>query len=293
MSRSTGTFLLHRPDDRRQPRRPDRHRGRRRSARSRCPTAPPPTRPTDGAPCPPTRPQSPTGTSRPRRDCGCRVCGRAVTGGMGAAPGLLLLSDGGRPAPAAARSRWWRSPSTGWGTPPTVGCACLQGRSRWPRPGTGAVAELVAELARMVRRPPGRRVGRVGAGVDGGDDRPVLVPPGRGPGRAPGRRGARAWPAPPAPAGPGPAQRRAPAGRTGRVRRRTSGCRPGRPGRIWPVLVFDDTTTTGAAAQSAAAALRLAGAHVVGALVMGRALARSRPPPSGRAVAARPTVAGC
>ncbi len=40
-----------------------------------------------------------------------------------------------------------------------------------------------------------------------------------------------------------------------------------------PVLVFDDTTTTGAAAQSAAAALRLAGARVVGALVMGRALA--------------------
>lgn len=39
------------------------------------------------------------------------------------------------------------------------------------------------------------------------------------------------------------------------------------------VLVFDDTTTTGAAVQSAAAALRLAGAHVVGALVMGRALA--------------------
>ena len=40
-----------------------------------------------------------------------------------------------------------------------------------------------------------------------------------------------------------------------------------------PVLVFDDTSTTGAAAQSAAAALRLAGAHVVGTLVMGRALA--------------------
>ena len=40
-----------------------------------------------------------------------------------------------------------------------------------------------------------------------------------------------------------------------------------------PVLVFDDTTTTGAAAQSAAAALRLVGARVVGALVMGRALA--------------------
>jgi predicted amidophosphoribosyltransferase len=40
-----------------------------------------------------------------------------------------------------------------------------------------------------------------------------------------------------------------------------------------PVLVFDDTTTTGAAVQSAAAALRLAGARVVGALVMGRALA--------------------
>jgi len=39
------------------------------------------------------------------------------------------------------------------------------------------------------------------------------------------------------------------------------------------VLVFDDTTTTGAAVQSAAAALRLAGARVVGALVMGRALA--------------------
>ena len=40
-----------------------------------------------------------------------------------------------------------------------------------------------------------------------------------------------------------------------------------------PLLVFDDTTTTGAAVQSAAAALRLAGARVVGALVMGRALA--------------------
>ena len=42
-----------------------------------------------------------------------------------------------------------------------------------------------------------------------------------------------------------------------------------------PVLVFDDTTTTGAAVQSAAAALRLAGARVVGAVVMGRALAAS------------------
>ncbi len=40
-----------------------------------------------------------------------------------------------------------------------------------------------------------------------------------------------------------------------------------------PVLVFDDTTTTGASAQSAAATLRLAGARVVGILVMGRALA--------------------
>lgn len=39
------------------------------------------------------------------------------------------------------------------------------------------------------------------------------------------------------------------------------------------VLVFDDTTTTGASAQSAAATLRLAGARVVGILVMGRALA--------------------
>lgn len=43
------------------------------------------------------------------------------------------------------------------------------------------------------------------------------------------------------------------------------------------VLVFDDTTTTGAAVQSAAAALRLAGARVVGALVMGRALAPVSP----------------
>ena len=50
------------------------------------------------------------------------------------------------------------------------------------------------------------------------------------------------------------------------------------------VLVFDDTTTTGAAAQSAAAALRLAGARVVGALVMGRALAPEAgiPAPVGR-----------
>jgi hypothetical protein len=40
-----------------------------------------------------------------------------------------------------------------------------------------------------------------------------------------------------------------------------------------PVLVFDDTTTTGASLQSAAAALRLAGARVVGAVAMGRALA--------------------
>jgi len=39
------------------------------------------------------------------------------------------------------------------------------------------------------------------------------------------------------------------------------------------VVVIDDTTTTGAAAQSAAAALRLAGARVVGVLVLGRALA--------------------
>jgi predicted amidophosphoribosyltransferase len=47
--------------------------------------------------------------------------------------------------------------------------------------------------------------------------------------------------------------------------------RPGLTG--LSVLVFDDTTTTGAAAQSAAASLRLAGARVVGILVMGRALA--------------------
>ncbi len=40
-----------------------------------------------------------------------------------------------------------------------------------------------------------------------------------------------------------------------------------------PVLVFDDSVTTGARAQSAAAALRLAGARVVGILVVGRALA--------------------
>jgi predicted amidophosphoribosyltransferase len=45
-----------------------------------------------------------------------------------------------------------------------------------------------------------------------------------------------------------------------------------------PVLVFDDTTTTGASVQSAAAALRLAGARVVGALVVGRALGTRRPP---------------
>jgi predicted amidophosphoribosyltransferase len=50
------------------------------------------------------------------------------------------------------------------------------------------------------------------------------------------------------------------------------------------VLVFDDTTTTGASVQSAAAALRLAGARVVGALVMGRALA----PTAARTVARRP-----
>jgi hypothetical protein len=43
------------------------------------------------------------------------------------------------------------------------------------------------------------------------------------------------------------------------------------------VLVVDDTTTTGAAAQSAAAALRLAGARVVGALVLGRALRPAGP----------------
>ena len=43
------------------------------------------------------------------------------------------------------------------------------------------------------------------------------------------------------------------------------------------VLVFDDTTTTGAAAQSAAATLRLAGAQVVGALAIGRALTPDRP----------------
>ena len=39
-----------------------------------------------------------------------------------------------------------------------------------------------------------------------------------------------------------------------------------------PVLVFDDSVTTGARSQSAAAALRLAGAHVVGVLAVGRAL---------------------
>jgi predicted amidophosphoribosyltransferase len=47
------------------------------------------------------------------------------------------------------------------------------------------------------------------------------------------------------------------------------------------VLVFDDTTTTGAAAQSAAAALRLAGARVVAALAVGRALAPLPSPPAG------------
>ena len=45
----------------------------------------------------------------------------------------------------------------------------------------------------------------------------------------------------------------------------------------WSVLVVDDTTTTGAAAQSAAAALRLAGARVVAAVALGRAVAPPRP----------------
>jgi hypothetical protein len=39
-----------------------------------------------------------------------------------------------------------------------------------------------------------------------------------------------------------------------------------------PVLVFDDSVTTGARSQSAAATLRLAGAHVVGVLAVGRAV---------------------
>jgi hypothetical protein len=47
----------------------------------------------------------------------------------------------------------------------------------------------------------------------------------------------------------------------------------------WEVLVVDDTTTTGAAAQSAAAALRLAGARVVAAVALGRALAPARTEP--------------
>jgi hypothetical protein len=44
------------------------------------------------------------------------------------------------------------------------------------------------------------------------------------------------------------------------------------------VLVFDDSVTTGARSQSAAAALRMAGAHVVGILAVGRALRRVPPP---------------
>jgi hypothetical protein len=44
-----------------------------------------------------------------------------------------------------------------------------------------------------------------------------------------------------------------------------------------PILVFDDSVTTGARAQSAAAARRLAGARVVGILVVGRALAPDAP----------------
>jgi adenine/guanine phosphoribosyltransferase-like PRPP-binding protein len=39
------------------------------------------------------------------------------------------------------------------------------------------------------------------------------------------------------------------------------------------VLVVDDSVVTGARAQSAAAALRLAGAEVVGVVVLGRFLA--------------------
>jgi hypothetical protein len=42
--------------------------------------------------------------------------------------------------------------------------------------------------------------------------------------------------------------------------------------RTQAVLVIDDSVTTGARAQSAAAALRLAGARVVGVLVIGRAM---------------------
>jgi hypothetical protein len=51
-----------------------------------------------------------------------------------------------------------------------------------------------------------------------------------------------------------------------------------------PVLVFDDSLTTGARSQSAAAALRLAGAHVVGVLAVGRALRAPRSSRSPRAI---------
>jgi hypothetical protein len=54
-----------------------------------------------------------------------------------------------------------------------------------------------------------------------------------------------------------------------------------------PVLVFDDSVTTGARSQSAAAALRMAGAHVVGILAVGRAL----PPAPGPAV--RSAIGDC
>ncbi len=50
------------------------------------------------------------------------------------------------------------------------------------------------------------------------------------------------------------------------------------------ILVFDDSVTTGARSQSAAAALRVAGAHVVGILAVGRALRPTSPPGNGNAI---------
>ena len=277
VSRSTGTFLLHRPDEAPpadRPGRPGPHGGRSAlAAPPACRRRPPGHRPAvPGAPCPP-RSDPPTVPAdaparRPAR-CPCAVCGRAVR----RQPPVCFCCRTVRP-PAAA-SRWCplvvlREYRVGDRRPPSA--PRLQGRGRRPRPGTGSRGELVGgpggvDGARTAERPStGSGPWSVVTTV------PSPGRPGPAPAEAPGRRRAGPGRAAPPPARAGEGTGRPPAGRPGRVRpvcRASTG--PASPGsRSW-----SSTTASppGRRAQSAAAALRLAGARVVGILAVGRALA--------------------
>ena len=259
--------------------------GRARRSRHR-----PPPRPSDrGAPCDPARRPADAATAgaptvRPAA-APAAVCGRVRPPGR---PRCASAAGRSPPSSACRWSRWWRCASTGWGTGSTAGCVAYKDAAGGRGRASASRRSWSTELTRGCDRRPGRRPGGPAGPWAVVTDGPVVAPAGR-------RRRRGAWSTGcPALAGATSGSWSgdgAPAGTCGPA----GTCSPRPPGvdraglAGLPVLVFDDTTTTGAAVQSAAAALRLAGARVVGALVMGRALA---PPGPCRGRRGRPTVRG-